>query len=206
MPFVPAPNIVMTEIRYGLYDQRIENRIMVNNLGAPDAADLEAIAIAVWDWTENVLFTILSNNLTLREVVCTDIGAVDGAQYTYAPDTTTIGEQTSAMLPNETAFCVSLRSTSRGRSARGRIYYPGIVIAALVDPNNLQAAKAAEFVAATNQLITAIDALGKQLTIVSYRTNNAPRVGGPVYYPVSTAVATDTLLDSQRRRKPGNGS
>lgn len=206
MAFVPAPNIIMAEVRYLLDNQHIENRLMINNSAAVDAAALEAMAILVWNWAENDLFPFLNASLRLVEVLTTDLTTVNGGQFTYAPDATTVGSEGGACLPNECAFCVSLRSTSRGRSARGRIYIPAIPVSAMVTQNNLSTTAASNLVSAVNSLVSLLLSGGKPLTIVSYVSNGIPRVGGPVYFEVENAVSTDTIIDSQRRRKPGVGA
>jgi len=206
MAFVPAPNIIEAEIRYTLFGQKIENRIMVDNGAAVDAAALEAVAIQVWDWAETGLIGGLSTNLQLNAVVCTDLTTNEGPQFTYAPDATTTGGVAGAMLPNEVAFCISLHSTSRGRSARGRMFIPAIPVSATSDANNLSSVAAGALVSSVQTLINDLTTGTRIPVIVSYRHDNAPRSGGPVFFPIVSAAATDTLLDSQKRRKPGVGA
>lgn len=206
MAFVPAPNIVMAEVRCTRNGQNIENRFMINNLSPVDAGALQEIATDVWDWAELVYFPLLVDQVHLREVVTTDLSEQNGEQYTYAPDATTNGVLTGTNLPNEVSLCVSLRSTSRGRSARGRMYFLSIDAEQMADSNNVTNTFATAAAAAVQNLIAAMVTAGRQLTIVSYFTNNAPRVGGPVYFPVTTAVVVDTVVDSMRRRKPGVGA
>lgn len=206
MPFVPAPNIIMAEMRYTFNGQNCENRVMIDNLGAPTPADLSAVAVDTWNFVETGLFPNLSHDILLREVVTTDLSTATGAQYTYAPDSTTAGEQGTRALPNECAFCVSLHTASRGRSARGRIYIPAIPAASMVDANNLSSSLVTLLVAAVQSYIDTIAGDSRQLVIVSYVADGAPRPGGPVYFPVLSAVATDSVIDSQRRRKPGVGT
>jgi len=206
MPFVPVSDSMQVEMRYTLFSQHIENRIFVHN-GAPvDAAALEAVAIIVWDWVETHLIGGLSENLHLNEVVATDMTSAEGPQFTYAPDTTTSGGVSGAMLPNEVAFCVSLHSASRGRSARGRMFIPAIPVSATADANNLTAIAAGALVSSVQTLINDLTVDARQPVIVSFRHDGVVRPGGPVLFPIISAVATDTLLDSQRRRKPGVGA
>lgn len=206
MPFVPAPQIIMGEIRYTLFGQHIENRIMVDNGAVVNAADLEAVAIQLWNWSEGALIGGLSTNLHLDAAVSTDLTTSEGGQFTYAPDTTTVGGVSGDMLPNECAFCVSLHTASRGRSARGRMFIPAIPQAAMVDANNLTGVAASALVSSVQTLINELTTGTRVPVIVSYRHDNAPRVGGPVYFPILSSAATDTLIDSQKRRKPGVGS
>lgn len=205
MAFVPAPNIIQLEMRQLMEGQHIESRIMVDNLAAPDAAALEAAAIAAWNWWEENLAPQLTVAVQLVEVLATDMGAIDGGQFTYAPDTTTTGVLAGPTLPNEVAICLSLRTASRGRSARGRMYISGIPDSGRDSPNTISPTYASNISAAGDALLAAF-ASTPRLVIVSYITGGAPRVGGPVYYVVTSALLTDRVLDSQRRRRPGIGT
>jgi len=206
MPFVAAPNIIMTEFRYTLNAQQCENRVMIDNLAAVDAAALEATAILAWNWWEAHLAPQTSEHCLLREVVCTDLTTDSGGQFTYAPDSTTTGTITGAAMPNECSVCVSLRSASRGRSARGRFFTAGVPREAMTDDNHINNGYAGALASALGNLITQVAAAGQAVVIVSYFHDNAPRVGGPVYFPLTTALVVDTVIDSQRKRKPGVGT
>jgi hypothetical protein len=206
MPFVPSPNTIELELRYILFDQHIENRIMVDNGAAVTAADLEAVAIAGWNWAESTLFGNLSENLHLNETVATDLSASDGGQFIYAPDTTTVGGASGTMLPNEVALCVTLTTPARGRSARGRMFIPAIPTTFMRDANNVTDAFASSIVTDVQDLINVLTTGTRRPVVVSYRHDNAPRPGGPVKYPITGCKLTDTLVDSQKRRKPGVGS
>jgi len=205
MPYVPAPNLVLVEWRYTQLGQQTENTIHVDNLTAVDAAALEAIAIAAWNWWENDYSAQISSVVNLREVVATDLTTQDGAQFTYAPDTTTVGQNTGGVLPNEAAFCVSLRSASRGRSARGRWYVAGLPTQGQLDANHMASAWIGAVVGHMQGLISLFAGDGRAAVVASYVSNKMPRPGGPVYYPYVSAVAVDDVIDSMRSRRPGIG-
>jgi hypothetical protein len=206
MPFVPAPNIVMVEWRCTRNNQQIENRLMVDALAAPTPAILQDIAQTAWDWWENNHANVISTEVNLREVVATDLSVQNGGQYTYAPDTTTVGTLGGFDLPNEVSMCVSLRTGSRGRSARGRWYSLSVTDAQLSGTNTMSPAAITALTSSINALLTTLTNAGYAAVIVSYRTNNAPRPGGPVYFVITSATIVDDVLDSMRRRKPGVGS
>jgi len=205
MAFVPAPNIIMGEARCTLAGQKCENRFMFNNGGPVGASELQFVATTLWNWWELTYASVLPTQTALVEVVATDMSVLNGEQYTYAPDATTTGNVASAVLPNECSMCVSLRTGNRGRSARGRFYTVGVPVAARVDDNNVSVSYAGDLATAGQALITAF-AASLPLTIVSYRSEGIPRPGGPVYFPVTTALVVDRLIDSMRRRKPGVGT
>lgn len=205
MPFIPAPNIMEVEFRYLIAGQKCENRIMVDRLAPVTPADLEAVAILAWNWWEGTYGANVGSNVTLASVVATDLTVDTGAQFTYAPDTTTTGSK-PAPLPNESAFCLSLRSDSRGRSARGRWFAGSLSGNDRSDPNTLTAGYVSDFVSAMNNLRSQLDTAGTPWVIVSYRHDRVVRPGGPVYFPVTNVIAVDNVIDSMRPRKPGVGS
>jgi len=206
MPFVPAPNIVMCEWRCTRNAQNIENRLMVDALTAPTPAILQGIATLAWDWWENNHANVIHTEVGLREVVTTDLSVQNGNQYTYAPDTTTVGLMGGFALPNEVSMCVSLRTGVRGRSARGRWYQLSVSDAQLNGTNTMSPAAMSAITTSVNALLTTIDNEGYAPVIVSYQSNGVPRPGGPVYFVITTASIVDPILDSMRRRKPGVGS
>lgn len=206
MPFVPAPNIVMIEWRFEMAGANCENRLMVDHLGPPSQANLEGYASGAWSWWENTYSSQINEIATLRETVATDMSSQNGSQAVFTDTPAPSGLVTGGALPNETAFCLSLRSNARGRSARGRWYVGGISDSARADANHITGTVAAAMAANLQSYVDAIEATGKLVVIVSYFTNNNPRVGGPVYFPVTTVTFTDTTLDSMRTRKPGVGS
>lgn len=204
MPFVPAPNIIMCELRAVNAGQKIENRFMFNAQGPVTPILLQTVATLCWDWWQLTYAPLLPQSVALVESVATDLTAADGAQFTYSPATGVTGGNLTGPLPNEVSLAVSLRSTSRGRSARGRFYVLAIPSGEMADANSVEAIYAGGLVSAAQQLINDSQDVAP-MVIVSYRTNNAPRPGGPVYYPVVSAVVTDLVVDSQKRRKPGVG-
>jgi len=205
MPFVPAPNIMMVEARALLFGQQIENRFMCNNQGPVTLADLEAAAVAVWNWWELAYAVALPITVNLVEVLATDLTVQNGAQFTYAPDATTNGTVAGGQLPNECSVCVSLRSAVRGRSARGRFYTLAVPLSFMADENNITVAYQNQLAATGVSLRDNLAAIAP-LTIVSFFSNGILRPGGPVYFPVINALVVDRVVDSMRRRKPGVGS
>ena len=205
MAFIPAPNIMMVEARASVGGQNVENRFMLNALHAVAPSDLESAAINVWNWWEIVYAPLLPATVLLREVVATDLTNQNGQQYTYAPDTTTVGTAVGGALPNEVSVCVSLRSSARGRSSRGRFYSLAVPALQMADANNISATYRSALQAAGQTLVTNNLTIAP-ITIVSYFSNGVARPGGPVYFPVTTALIVDTVVDSMRRRKPGVGT
>lgn len=205
MPFIPAPQIIQVEFRALMAGQKIENRIMIDNLAAVVPADLDTVALGFLSWAETEYFPILPASIQLLEVVATDLSSDSGGQVSRPPSAPTFGGVGSEAMPNEVTICASLRSTSRGRSARGRLFVLGLPKSQVLE-NNVITAHLTALQSAIAGIKAEADILGKEWVVVSYRHNNVVRPGGPVYFPIQTVLFVDPVVDSQRKRKPGVGS
>jgi hypothetical protein len=205
MAFVPAPNIVQAEVRATLAGQKIENRWMIDVLTAVTPTLVDDVANLVNVWAQDTYFDFLPDAVALVATVATDMSDANGAQVTIAPTGSFTGALGEEPMPNEVTFCISLHTASRGRSARGRSYMLATT-KFTVTGNDLSAGRADQYKGAIQTLIDRVAAAGWSLVIVSYIANGVPRPGGPVYFGVTTATYTDLVVDSQRGRKPGNGT
>lgn len=204
MPFVPAPNIAMVEMRATVANQKVENRIMVDCLAPPTPAALSDLCDIAAQWWGNDYADFLHTTVQLQEVVATDMGELNGAQVSFTPGAPVTGGQGGDPMPNEVSYCASVRTASRGRSARGRFYTLPMARTSVV-VNNFTDAYVTGVTTALNLLRGTLSAAGTPWVIVSYRSNNAPRPGGPVYFVVNNITSVDSIVDSMRRRKPGVG-
>lgn len=203
MAFVPAPNCVQVEIRWLLDSQKCENRFFVDVNAAPTDLLIESVGGVVESWITDHYLPLFNGAVRVTEVVITDWTVQLGIQDTFPIDA--IGLTTGPMLPNESSFCVSLRTNSRGRSARGRWFMPPPDEAARLGINHVTATYATAAVAALQTLMNALDTAGFAMVVVQFTSNKVKLTTGvPRRY--LSAVSVDDLLDSQRRRKPGNGS
>jgi hypothetical protein len=205
MPFIPAPNLVSVEFRTTWAGQQCENRINVDLLTAPTAANVSALATACEQWWEDNVVAITPSNLTLREVFVRDQSQLNGFAATAAPAGAIPGTGGGASLPNNVSICASIRTLFTGRSARGRWYWQGLMEPDVVD-NEVNSGRLADIDAALTNLASVIAGLSHFWVIASYFQNGAPRVGGPVYFVVDQIVFVDGVVDSQRRRLPGRGT
>lgn len=204
MAFVAAPNIIEVHFRGTFDGERVENRIHVNALTEPTTAICQSVAAAAGAWWDAEAQPYAASNVYLREVYCKSLHEANAAEGTYVFTPAAQGAATGDSLPNNVALALSLRTGLTGRSARGRWFWYGFV-EGQVDASRVNPTTVGILQGAMTQLLTDISALGYQWSIVSFRTNNAPRVGGPVYFPVTDIVIVDSVVDSQRRRLPGRG-
>jgi len=205
MAFVPAPNIVQCEILFTLDGQQVENRINIDALTAPDATVIGDIAAAVDEWVIGNYLPRLPVEAVYRGVQATDLSEQNGQQVTVTPETELTGDVTGGAMPNEVTLAIQLKSTSRGRSARGRAFVIALPRTTVTD-NTVSSTHVNNLIASFEQLLTNIGDGGWAVVVVSYIANGAPRVGGPVYFVVSSCTVADNIVDSMRSRKPGVGT
>lgn len=204
MPFVAAPNIVEVQFRYTYQGERAMNRIHVNVGAEPNAVVMSDLADEALAWWTSNIRTIVSDTLALREVYLKSLHAAVAPEVTVTAGLPSSGTMTVPPLPSNVSLAISLRSNQTGRSARGRWFWCGFA-EDQIDGNLVTGGTITSIDAALTNLKNEIDALGHTWVIVSYRSDNAPRVGGPVYFDVVNIAAVDPVVDSQRRRLPGRG-
>lgn len=204
MPFVAAPNCLEVQFRYTYAGERTMNRIHVNVGTAPSFAGAAAVASLCADWWTTNVPPLVATTLALREVYVKSLHAASAPEATVTAGLPEAGTNVSPPLPNNVSLAVSLRSTFTGRSARGRWFWQGLC-EDQVDGNVVTNGAIAGIDAALTNLLGVFNTAELPWVIISYRTNNAPRVGGPVYTDVTTIAVVDSVVDSQRRRLPGRG-
>ena len=210
MPFVPVENAVLVEFRMTYDGQQVENTLWFGNDSAPTASDMATLGGALLGWWSTSLADYMVSTVVLREIVVTDMTSDTGPQVTQDGLGTT-GNVEQDGMPGGTSLAVSFRTTSRGRSFRGRNYIVGIPIPQIVDISGVLDVYAAGLVDAYKAILTDVD-LGNYQWVIASRFSGVdpdtgkpiPRVAG-VATPVTTVLIVDQTVDSQRRRLPGRG-
>jgi len=110
------------------------------------------------------------------------------------------GTDVDPLSAGQAALVTTLRTTNRGRSFRGRNYWPGIGRSALSGGGQIVGpTRVTDQDTFVNSLAATIHALpARTLVVVSRHTGGAPRVTG-ITTPVSSHD-TNNIVDTQRRR------
>ena len=206
MAFVPAVNVVQTNVRGLLASQRVENVLNWEFGGLPNPTAVAELADNVRaGWVSHII-PVLTAAYTLVEVYATDQTSQTGSSATSTAPTPVVGTLGGLPAANNVALCLSHRTTSRGRSARGRTYLPCVTANVTTDQNHVSASHAANVIAAWNDFLTEVQAASVvSFVIVSRFHNKVPRTTALVDIVVNT-LFTDLVVDSQRRRLPGRGA
>jgi hypothetical protein len=155
----------------------------------------------MYDWWVAEMADGMPVAFFLHTVTARGLEFQNDIEYTYAPGNA-FGTVASNPCPSNVAYAVSRRSGLTGRSARGRVFIGPMAVASLqTDENLVLAVWSQGTVDALNEIKTLPRILAQNLeeVIVSRFNNNAPRATG-ITFPVTTYVATDLRVDSQRGR------
>jgi hypothetical protein len=204
MAFQPVPLTVLAEVRMTLEGQNIENTLGFVSSAEWTIARADDLCVGLISWWTSLYADLVCSAVSLREVVVTDLSSDTGFQTSRAPSEPVAGTNTGEAMPNETAIVVSFRSSSRGRSARGRNYISGIPRVNVV-ANSITEDYASAITGAYDGLLDVAGDVSAFHCVISRFHDNAKRAEG-VTFPITDYVITDLIVDSQRHRKPGVGS
>lgn len=200
MPFQSVPDTVLAEVRYSNALVRIENTLYIRNLAGYTQEYLDDLAEAIFNtWAADVL-PVLSADLQLVEVYCKGLENAIDLQSLYVPGAPVAGGVASPTLPNSVACCISFRTGFTGRSARGRVYIPGIPEGNVTGDQftgSFANGLASDIATFFGDLLPSFP--GAQHVIVSRYTAGALRPTGETL-PVTAYVSTDNFVDSRRSR------
>jgi len=131
MPQVASQNdIVQVRLNWLLEGQQCKNVLhflCASGGGDPDI-DLHLIQVLL-NCIVTTLLPGLSNSVTLQSITWKKVSPVLGQEYEDTPVAPAVGQNIKAALPTFCAAVISIRTGLGGRSHRGRIYIPGVVIA-----------------------------------------------------------------------------
>ncbi len=201
VPFVAIPGAAKVEVLYTWMGSK--NMALVMHAGQPaevptpwTAAEVASIAEAVWTATTNGATGFIgeqTHDITELSVRVTDLSTSSGPQFTTVHPAVN-GAAAGSSAPPADAVVVSLLTSLRSRSGRGRIYVPGFPAGSLDAHGAISAPLAAYMesaVAALDAALTASTAHAR-LAVASRRLGTYHNITGQHVHP---------LVRTQRRRE-----
>lgn len=203
MAFVPVPNCAEVQLVYSGEAGVYENTLYFDMTAGNAIADLNALAATVKSWWTTNIKPYLSTSVQLDKILATSLAFQSAPGIIYTTGLPSSGSYaTTPVLPANVTVAVTFNTVLRGRSFRGRNFWPilceGQVVNSTVDPTLLTNIHNGYFA-----LIAAATAASKPWVVASRYTGKAPRVAG-VITPV-VGIGGDGIVDSMRRRLPGRG-
>lgn len=123
MTFVPGAHLARVLIISGSADVQWSNGLYFTRANFTQT-HLEELVQTVRDTWATEMASFLSNSYATRGAIGYDMRASDAPTYTYTPGNHS-GTRTGQVLPIQNALVVTMYTSSRGRSGRGRLYVAG---------------------------------------------------------------------------------
>jgi len=175
----------------------IVNRVFVTTPSAPTTTDMNNLITAAVDFYQSLL-PFQHPSYIMQNITVTDVHVANGTQIIAAQTSGNVGAAPGVPAAANAAQVVSLRTAFTGRSFRGRYYVGGLAAVNQSDAQNWTTAQSVSLSGLFQDFITALDAVGQTLVVVSNFAAGVVRVVALATEII--ALITDTKVDSQRRR------
>lgn len=202
MAFQPAPNCAVAEILMGTSGTTNwgPTQCNMNFLFADpyDQSALNDLANAVAQWWGTEMMPTLSADIQLNQVHVRGLSEDIDLESIATVTLPTVGGIGSNVSPANVAACVKFSTGMTGRSARGRMYIPGIANTGANDDDITLTVRTA--------ILDAFDALGAYLTpgldhvVISRFHNNVQRTPNAVTFLIVDYSFTSNQVATQKRR------
>lgn len=203
MAFIPAPNAIRVCLQFEWTGQIVEVCIGILKSSAVTLPDLSDVRDDVEAWRVAELRPILSSDVTCLNWYLLSLATATSPSMLSSIAVDAAGTNGAGTVPNNSTLVTTFATDLRGRSYRGRAYWPGITTASLLDAVTVLT----PYAAAQNSAFASLNGYlraGYAHAIISYQNAGVMRTTA-ARTPV-TGYRTEVKLDSQRRRLAGRGS
>lgn len=205
MAFIPVPDAAELVINMEYALKAMKMVFGMKKSSPIISSDLEPLSVAIVDAILSWNATYLSSSLLFTSVTINDLTIADGFTFTGDAGTSSAlpfhGSDDSAPMPANVALVTTTRTGIRGRSFRGRNYWPAVPSAFVVLDNFVTTPYITHQDVRTEELAAAINGVaGWTFSVISRYHDGAAREFG-----VTTPIIswdTNDRLDTQRRRLP----
>lgn len=202
MVFVPVSNTCEVVMKYSDNTQQAANVYHVHNAGAWDVTTMTALANLFKTWESGTGSIYRNMNVYLYDIYVRDLTTANSLSFDVPVSPVINGQEgSSPQAPNNVTVAIKAQTGLAGRSFRGRSYWIGLSDNQ-IGGSFVAAGSLANIVAALNTLRSSVNGVsGHTMVVASKRSGGAPRVAG-VTTDITTWLAVDNAIDSQRRRLP----
>lgn len=207
MPFIPVANGVELVIDFTPNNGKIQHVVLGVRVDAPAAlATLIDITKAVADFIGSEIIRPWSSFYAVTGIKASALDTVASPSYQNTVGGTVhdfpiAGTITGNAATSQVAVVNTLQTGNRGRSYRGRNYWPGVPFSYLVDDSTITPAAVLSWDVFIDDFIAFMSSNTTPIVVISRHADHAPRVAG-VMTPVLDCRA-EAKLGTQRRRVAG---
>lgn len=200
MTFQPVPTVWKHEVFWRSAGVQAVNVLHTIQVGTTDLTGAQAAAEAVRTAVVGHILPLKGNNVSVLDVVTTDLTVEGGVQAVASGTDTRTGASDPA--PSQICAVVQLQTPIRGRSYRGRVFDPFYYGGNFAPDGSLIIAERTAIITAWNALRAELATSGNAggaLCVVSRTHNGVPRSSG--IFTFVTAIGVSHLAGIQRRRR-----
>lgn len=204
MEFIPAPGVAQFNLIYQTNGGTAQNVFHVHqDSGAAwTETQLHTMCVLMGAWEQDTARAQRSNQVHNIEILARDLTVQNGAESSV--DGEGLGLIASAAAPDSVTIAIKKNTGLVGRSFRGRTFWIGIPFTK-VNGDVIDGTYVTAVVAALQALKDAVNATtGFHLCLLRSQ-NNGVKLNPRQEAPISSFLATDLNVDSQRRRLLGRG-
>lgn len=198
-----APKVARIELKYNIPENVIENVFHARSTaGNWDGTVMDAVEAAFLSWFTTTAYQYNSNELSLFEIIVTDLTSLSGLRKVYPIVPPVDGNISAGLLPGNDTFAIKANIGTRGKGQNGRVFWPSLCTDQ-VSFQKVNKTNADEMVTALNTLRTSIASVtGCDGLCIPHFV-----VGGIRPPTVSNSLVisysySDLYVDSQRDRLP----
>lgn len=202
--FIPAPLTAKVVLDHTLFNQQVQNVLHFTKSTDWNSIDLAALTAGVAaSWLAN-LAPQLPPPCVLSRIRATDESGNTNAYSEIYPATAGTNGQNAFNAPQAT-LALKFSTAKKGRSYRGRFYWPCLILEQVTGGVVAQATATA-YIVAMQDFIAQIEGLSSSPVhvVTSYQNDCAWRTTA-VSEPVTGYSFVDRNVDTQRRRAVGAG-
>lgn len=207
MAFQAVPETAVCHVIGELFGQVIENTLYFAFPDDPLLSEVAQLAASVGQWAVAEYCPVLAADYIYRRTEAQSLATELAPAVTDVVGTGTPGGNADTpAAPGGTCLAVSFRSGLGGRAYRGRNYVSGLPTGH-ISGNQLDETVTNQLVDAYSALMTYIlDDLPDAVHVVVSRWAAGVKRPTGIHTPVTTYLATNRDIDSQRRRLTGRGT
>ncbi|SRR5258708_420389 len=202
MPFISCPNAAVAVIHATQLGKPIANVLNFQFTAPYTQSNLDALALVCDANVGGSYLPLIAPSVTYDRV---DVRGLTFAVDLSSTNNTNTGPGTGAgaEIPSNSSNCITLLTGLTGRSARGRFYAMPATQSFAVDAHTWGSGYGPALVAFLNDIRAGAYAIGWTLSVLSKQNNNVA-LNPHVTRPVTSVVARNELIDSQRNRLSSN--
>jgi hypothetical protein len=205
MTFQPVPDVAQLQLSFSVASQTVTNSFYFHSSLGVGSGLLAVMAASVDAGITSYIAPRLSTATFILPFYLRDLSTQFGAVLTLAPTSGAGTRSGQVLVANQNTIAIKFATGLAGRGRQGRIFWPALY-ESVVTGNVVDGTELIAIINAVEDFVgdIASDMAGEH--VVVHRVINGVRPSEAEYSNVTAVLATNSQIDSQRRRMPGYGT